>query len=197
MRGRLVQAWTAAVGVALAAGCGSSPPSQFYLLNATATADNAAPARYAVVVGPVSIPAAVDQPQFAIQTSVNSVTRDEFHRWGAPLQDQIGRIVAADLATLLGTPRVTATPLPHFDAAYRVAIDVQRVESVPGKTATIEAVWVVYATAGEAAGRSGHTLAEEPVTDATMDALVAAHSRALAVLSADIAAAIRTAARTR
>jgi uncharacterized lipoprotein YmbA len=198
MPGRLVQVWAAAMALVLAAGCGSSPPAHFYLLNATATAANAAPARYAVVVGPVSIPASVDQPQFVIQTSPNAITKDEFHRWGAPLQDEIGRIVAADLATLLGTPRVTATPLPHFDAAYRVAIDVQRFESVPGKSATIEAVWVVYATAGQAAaGRSGHTLAEETVADATMDALVAAHSRALAGLSADIAAAIRAAARTR
>jgi uncharacterized lipoprotein YmbA len=197
MRARLAQVWVIAVAVALLAGCGSSPPSRFYLLNATAAADNAAQARYAVIVGPVSIPAAVDQPQLVIQTSPNSVRPDEFNRWGAPLQDQIGRIVAADLATLLGTPRVTATPLPHFDAAYRVAIDVQRFESTPGKSATVEAVWVVYATTGEAAGRSGHTLAEEPVGDGTMDALVAAHSRALAVLSADIAAAIRATARMR
>ena len=194
---RLVTIWIAPLLVTVAAGCGSSPPSRFYLLNATAVADTAAQARYAVIVGPISIPAAVDQPQLVTQTSPNSVTRDEFNRWGAPLQDEIGRVVAADLATLLGTPRVTATPLPHFDAAYRVAIDVQRFESAPGKSATVEAVWVVYATGGEAPGRSGHTLAEETVADGTMDAMVAAHSRALAVLSADIAAAIRTAARTR
>src|SRR5262249_32438929 len=153
---------------------------------------------YAVIVGPVSIPASVDQPQLVIQTSPNSVRPDEFNRWGSPLQDQIGRIVAADLATLLGTPRVTATPLPHFDAAYRVAIDVQRFESVPGKAATMEAVWVVYPTGGQSTiGHSGHTLADEPVAGPGMDALVAAHSRALAVLSADIAAAIRADARTR
>jgi uncharacterized lipoprotein YmbA len=198
MAGRLVQVGTAVVGIALAAGCGSSPPSHFYLLNATAVADNAAQARYAVLVGPVSIPAAVDQPQLVLQTSANGVRPDEFNRWGAPLQDQIGHVVAADLAALLGTPRVTATPLPHFDAAYRVAIDVQRVESVPGKSATIEAVWVVYAVAGKAeSGRSGHTLAEEPIADGSMDALVAAHSRALAAVSADIAAAIRADARDR
>jgi uncharacterized lipoprotein YmbA len=197
MPARLVRFWIAGMMVALAAGCGSSPPSKFYLLNATATADNAAQARYAVIVGPVSIPAAVDQPQLVVQTSPNSVRPDEFNRWGSPLQDQIGRIVAADLATQLGTPRVTATPLPHFDAAYRVAIDVQRFESVPAKSATIEAVWVVYATAGEARAQSGHTLAEESVTDGTFDSLVAAHSRALAVLSADISAAIRATARTR
>jgi uncharacterized lipoprotein YmbA len=191
---RLVLAWAASIGAVLAAGCGSSPPSRFYQLNATATPDAAAAARYAVVVGPVTIPAAVDQPQIVVQVGPNQVRPDEFNRWGAPLQDQIGRIVAADLATLLGTPRVTSTPLPHFDAAYRVAIDVQRFESVPGEAATIEAVWVVYPAAG-GAGRSGHTVARETVTGDGVDALVAAHSRALAVVSADVAAAIRAAAR--
>ena len=188
----------AAIAAALAAGCGSSPPSRFYLLNPTAASDAAAPARYAVIVGPVTIPATIDQPQIVLQLGPNQVHPDEFNRWGAPVQDQIGRIVAADLATLLGTPRITSTPLPHFDAAYRVALDIQRFESAPGKSAVIEAVWVVYAVAGEGtSGHSGHTLADEPVADGSMDALVAAHSRALATISADIAAAIRSVARTR
>ena len=191
---RFAKILATAAAAALAAGCGSSPPSRFYLLSPAAPANAGAAARYAVAVGPVSIPAAVDQPELALQATSNQVTRDEFNRWGAPLQDQIGRIVAADLATLLGT-RVTSVPLAHFDAAYRVAIDVQRFESVPGQSATIEAVWVVYSSAGGAA-RSGHTLARETVADDSIDALVTAHSQALATLSTDIAAAVRAAAAT-
>ena len=67
---------------------------------------------------------------------------------------------------------------------------------MPGRSAVVEAVWVVHPTA-RGASRSGHTLATEPVADDTIDALVAAHSRALAVVSGDIAAAIRAAAETR
>lgn len=192
MARRLARLLATVAAVSLAAGC-SSPPSRFYLLSATATAGAGAAARYAVVVGPVSIPGAVDQPQLMVQLGPNRVSRDEFSRWAAPLQDEIARVVAADLATLLGTPRVTSVPLPHFDAAYRVAIDVQRFESTPGQAATIEAVWVVYPSAGGAA-RSGHTLAHETVADDTIDALVAAHSRALGTLAADVAAAIRASA---
>jgi len=39
--------------------------------------------------------------------------------------------------------------------------------------------------------RSGRTDADEPVSDDTFDALAAAHSRALAMLSGNIADAIR------
>jgi hypothetical protein len=41
------------------------------------------------------------------------------------------------------------------------------------------------------AARSGRTVAREGVTDSSFDALAAAHSRALATVSEDIAAAIR------
>jgi uncharacterized lipoprotein YmbA len=45
---------------------------------------------------------------------------------------------------LLGTPNVAAGPLANFDPAYRVTIDVQSFESVPGQSAMIEAIWAVH-----------------------------------------------------
>ena len=64
----------------------------------------------------------------------NRVDVDEFNRWAAPLNDSIARVVAGDLAVLLGTPRVATAPLANFNPAYRVTIDVQRFESVHGRS---------------------------------------------------------------
>jgi uncharacterized lipoprotein YmbA len=55
----------------------------------------------------------------------------------------------------------------------------------------VEALWVVHKSAGGAA-RSGHTVTSEPVSGNGFDALAAAHSRGLAKVSGDIAAAIRS-----
>ena len=175
---------------AAAAGCASAP-SHFYTLNSTATGDGASAANYAVVVGPVSIPALVDRPEFTVQIATNRVQIDEFNLWAAPLNDNIAGVVAGDLAVLLGTPRVATVPLANFDPAYRVTIDIQRFESVRGKSVLVEAVWMVRGAAGVAA-RTGHTVASEPVHGDGFDALAAAHSRALAKVSVDIAAVIRT-----
>lgn len=172
------------------AGCASAP-SRFYTLNCTAVPTGSAAADYAVLVGSVSIPAAVDRPQFTIQDGVNQISISEFNRWAAPLNESIGRVVAGDLAALLGTSRVAATPLANFDATFRVSIEVQRFESTPGRSAVIEAVWVVHKIGGDVT-RSGRTVASETVQGESFDALAAAHSRALAKLSGDIAAAIRT-----
>jgi uncharacterized lipoprotein YmbA len=175
---------------AAAAGCASSP-SHFYTLNSTATGDGSPAANYTVVVGPVSIPALVDRPQFVVQVATNRVQVDEFNRWAEPLNDNIARVVAGNLAALLGTPQVAAAPLANFNPAYRVTIDIQRFESVRGRSVLVEAVWVVHRSAGNTTG-SGRTVASEPVSGDSFDALAAAHSRALAKVSGDIAAVIRT-----
>jgi uncharacterized lipoprotein YmbA len=92
---------------------------------------------------------------------------------------------------LLGTPEYATGPLANCRPSFRVTISVQRFESARGDAALVEAVWAVRATAG-GAPRTGRTLAREPVQGDGYAALAAAHSRALAKLSSDIAEAIRT-----
>ena len=178
---------------ALAVGCGTSPPSNYYTLVSTATPSGAPPARFGVEVGPVSVPDSVDRPNFVVAVGPNQVSIDEFHRWAAPLGDGIARVVAGDLAVLLQTPDVATAPFANFDPVYRVTIDVQRFDSRPGEAALVEAVWVVRKIAGGET-RSGRTQARETVQGDGFDALAAAHSRALGKLSADIAAGIRATA---
>jgi uncharacterized lipoprotein YmbA len=191
MAGRVAQLLLM-VFVAAAAGCASAP-ARFYTLASTATADGAPAAHYGVLVGPVSVPASVDRPEFVVQVAPNRVDVDEFNRWAAPLSDGIARAVAGDLAVLLGTSDVAVAPLANFNAAYRVTINVQRFDSVQNQAVLIDAVWAVQRTAGGDT-RAGRTVANEAVQGAGFEALAAAHSRALAALSADIAAAIRAAA---
>jgi uncharacterized lipoprotein YmbA len=175
---------------AFLAGCGTTAPSHFYSLESTSAANGATSAHCAVVVGEVVIPAAVDRPEFVVQIAPNRVDVDEFNRWAAPLGNAIANTVAGNLAVLLGTPNVAAAPLANLDPDYRVTINVQRFESVRGEAALIDAVWTVQKT-GDGPARPGRTVAREPVQGQGYDALAAGHSRALATLSADIAAAIR------
>lgn len=171
------------------AGC-ASPRSNFYTLSPTAKPATAG-ADTSVAVGPVSIPAAVDRPQIVVRLAPNEVAIDEFHRWASPLPDAIARVVAENLAAMLGTPHVTVFSRPTAaGAGYRVLIDVLRFESAPGEAAILDAVWTVRSTK-DGTARSGRTTATEPVPDREYASLAAAHSRALGRLSADLAGAIR------
>ncbi|MEW6720900.1 MAG: PqiC family protein [Thermodesulfobacteriota bacterium] len=165
------------------AGC-ATPRSEFYTLHAPAAAPGASAPR--VAVGPVSIPSLVDRPQIVVRTGPNRVFIDEFHRWGSPLRDDIARVVAGNLASLLEAS----------SGAYRVRIDVTAFDSVPGEAAVLEAAWTVRAEGSDGdrsrPSRSGRTAVREPVKGEGYEALAAAHSRALEVLSKEIAEAVRT-----
>jgi uncharacterized protein len=174
-----------------AAGCASAHP-HFYTLDSTASPGRAPLAQVAVMVGPVSVPASVDQPQFVVQVADNRVDVEEFNRWASPLNESIARAIAGDLSTQLGSPNITAAPLANFKPDYQVSVDVQRFESIRGQAAVIEAVWVVRQTAPAHRTRSGRTTAREPVQGDGFETLAAAHSRALATVSSDIADAIRS-----
>jgi uncharacterized lipoprotein YmbA len=185
-----------ALALAVAMGCGTTAPSRFYTLASTASSAGGASVSTGVIVGPVSVPASVDRPEFVVQVAPNRVEVDEFNRWAAPLGEAIARTVATDLTALLGTPDVATAPFANFDPVYRVTINVQRFDSVQGEAALLEAVWTVRETAGGKT-RSGRTVAREPFEGPGFDAIPAAHSRALAKLSADVAAAIRAASAAR
>ena len=173
-------------------GC-ASPASHLYTLTAApATAAGQAPCNVSVMVGPVSVPAAVDIPQIVVSTGPNQVAHDEFNRWASPLQNDIARVVAEDLVAMLGTPRVML-----FQQAlstkpdYQVAIEVQNFESAPGESATVNAVWTVRRVK-DGKTETGRTSDREAITQKGYDALVAAHSQAIGRMSQAIADAIRT-----
>jgi len=171
------------------AGC-SSPPSRFYTLSPVAV-PTAASAELSVSVGPVSIPALVDQPGIVVSTGPNQVQLDEFNRWAAPLADNIAQVVASNLAALLGTQQVTLFRQPlGAGADYRASIEVQSFESAPNEAATLDAVWLVKRSK-DGATRTGRTRLREATDAQGYAALAAAHSRALGALSQDIAAGIR------
>jgi uncharacterized lipoprotein YmbA len=193
---RIVELIAAGAIATAIAGCGTTAAAHFYSLDSTATPAGGAASNTSVMVGPVTVPASVDRPEMVARIAPNRVEVEQFNRWDAPLDDSIARAVAGDLAAQLGSPDVTTAPMANFNPDYRVVINVQRFESAPGKSALIDAVWTVRSTAtGDV--RSGRTVARETVQGGGYEALAAAHSRALAVVSADVAQAIRTEAESK
>ena len=133
MTSRITAVLASLVVATAAASCGASAPARFYTLDSKATASGAGTATYGVVIGLVSVPSAVDRPQLVVQVAPNRVEIDEFNRWAAPLNESIAGAVATDLSVLLGTPNVATAPRANLDPAFRVTIDVQRFDSVPGE----------------------------------------------------------------
>ena len=174
-------------------GCSSSPPVNFYTLEQpeTSTAAAATAFPHSVAVGPVSIPESVNRSQLVVRITPNRVDVLEEEQWAEPLKSGIAQVVVACLSADLAGASVA--PLAQSAAStteYRVSIDVQRFESLPGKAAIIDARWSIKRTASEMAPVTDTTHVRESVQGEGYAALVAAHSRALATLSRAIAAAL-------
>jgi uncharacterized lipoprotein YmbA len=171
------------------AACTTSPASRFFTLS-SAPAAAAPSSAVSIVVGPVTLPAVVDRPEIVVTVGPNEVWLDEFNRWASPLADAIAVATAENLGTQLSTARATSLVQSAVEADYRVSGEVQRFESAPGTNARLDAVYPVRRTA-DARTATGRTTAREPTADKSYDALASAHSRAVARLAADIAAATR------
>ena len=180
----------ASAAVLMLAGCGTSPPSRFFTL-ATDSAPPPASGEsksFSIVVGPVSVPELVDRPQLVLRTAPTRVDLAEQARWAAPLKTEIPRVIAAQLARLVpGAQVTTSNQRSTMTPSCRVLVDIQRFDSSLNESAVIEASWTVHLRDGTSIG--GRSVATEPAGTG-YDELVAAHSRALATISRDIAAVI-------
>ncbi|ARP83274.1 hypothetical protein CAL12_22265 [Bordetella genomosp. 8] len=191
--------------VVLLCACASSPPARFYTLHAQrgdgAQAQPAAAgdaprvhmfdaATLSIVIDEVRVPEIVDRQQMVLRTGPAEVRVDEFARWAEPLKQQIAGVLAADLArTFPGGVVSTSPQWAGQEQSFHVSVDVQTFESAQGRAATIVALWTVRPPDGAAPGR-GLTTIQESVRGQDYEALVDAHSRALANVSADIAQVI-------
>jgi uncharacterized lipoprotein YmbA len=199
MRPEVIRLLALSMCVAVLAACGSSPKASYYTLG-TAGIENTpvVPARtgYTVAVGPVSLPEAVDRQELVTRVGANEVALDMERRWAEPLGSAIPRVIAAHLTHSLGEQQILAYPYSAIDTAdYRVIVDIQRFDSEIRRAATIDAIWTIRRVSQkDAQTKTGRSHIQETTVGDGYEALVAAHSRALATLSGEIAEAIRTAA---
>jgi uncharacterized lipoprotein YmbA len=129
-----------------------------------------------------------------LRVGPNEVNIVELHRWAGPLKSEIPRIIADNLAADLNVKRVAAYPQSAGDNAdYRVLVDIQRFDSTIGESVTIDALWTVKRVS-DGTLRTGRSLAQESSRGGSYETMVAAHSRALAAISREIAEAIRVSA---
>lgn len=177
------------------AGCTTSPTAHFYTLSPVRVGEPTPALKpIAIAIGPVTVPDLVDRPQIVSTIDANRVSIDEFARWADPLKSQIGRALAEDLMQLMPRSVVSVYPRRASSSSYGVSVDVQKFDSpIDGSAVTLAVIWSLRPSKGNAI--DGSSIVREDVRGAGYDALVSAHSRALASVANDIAAAIQSAVR--
>jgi uncharacterized protein len=150
-----------------------------------------------VGVGPVTLPPYLDRPQLVTRAGSNRAVLAEFDSWVEPLQGMFARVLAENLALLLGTDDVLTLPQRRALALdYQVEVDVTRFDVDTSGNAVLDARWWVLGRDGERILRSGRSTISEPTQVADYTAAAGALSRALGAMSLEIARAIADQARS-
>ncbi|ULA63580.1 MAG: ABCtransaux domain-containing protein [Nitrospira sp.] len=197
MMRRIVRAVVVVAVVGATGGCLSSPPTYFYTLSAEAPAGREAAGKTGVriAIEPTTLSEVVDRPQFVVRSGPNAVSFIEEHRWAEALKRDIPRVLAENLGRILGTEEVWVYPQHRSGpAGYRLAVDLPRFETNNGKDVWLEAFWAIKRALpdGGEQKKQGRSNVRLPVEGEGYGAIASAYSRALAVVSEEIAAAIRS-----
>ena len=95
-----------------------------------------------VSLEPIRLPAQVDQPQWLVRLPDDSLASLEQERWASPLRDELRQALLEQLAARFGVVEGRSSA-PRAAAPLRVALELRRFDSVPGREARIESTWTV------------------------------------------------------
>jgi len=136
------------------------------------------------------MPAYLDRQEVVTRVAPNRLELSGEDRWAEPLDSNFTRVLAQDLASDLGTQRITFYPWYNTTLVdYQVKVNVYRFESDKDGRVELTAHWQVLSGTGKllVVRDSSYTETAKP-GDASDSA--AAMSRALGRLSREIASAI-------
>lgn len=194
---RIKQVSSIVIGICLVAvaGC-SSTPAKFYQLSAMenpgmASREQSSQNSVVVAVGPVRMPDYLDRPQIVTRSSKNELTLSEFNRWAGSLDNDVIRVLAADVSAQLPADKyfvVQWSPLLHSQVpvAYKVEVVTDRFEGALGGAVTLHVQWAVLSKDKGLLYKKDANISEQ-VSGNGYGELVDAMSRAIERLSGDIA----------
>jgi uncharacterized lipoprotein YmbA len=179
--------------VCLSTCAGKSSSSKYYVLSPLPLTKLSGAEEATIGVLPLDLPDYLDRPQVVTRVSENELKLDEFNRWAEPLKDNFYRVLVENLSTLLTSAKVIETvQRAKLSVNLYVGVDVAQFDGTLGGDVVLSVKWGLITSEGGKLVVAKRSSFKEPTGAATYEALVAAHSRAVAALSREIAEAIRS-----
>ena len=174
----------------------SSPNSQLYTLSvsngdAPPPTEQAAAELPVLAVGPVDLPDYLRRPQIVTREGENRVQVAEFDRWAAPLNEQVERVLAENLAARIQHMVVVNYREQRFRPQYRLTMSIERFERQGDGQVRLAGRWTLADAESGAALLTRRDRFVVPVQGGGYEATVAAQSKALAQLADAVSAGLR------
>lgn len=180
-------------------GCGTTPPSKFYTLEAmsgseTTQTTTEKQSNLHIGIGPVQFAEYLQRSQIVTRTNSAEISLAETHRWAEPLHNNFSRILAENLSILIGTDKISLHPSRNWsDIDYQVVINVWQFDASKQGDVTLVANWSIRGKGGSellTMKKSTFSTTLEDTTSYTD--IVRAQSKTVEMLSSEIAGVIQT-----
>jgi uncharacterized lipoprotein YmbA len=89
---------------------GTTRPSQFYVLDATATPNANEAKNLHLGVGPILIPGYINRPQIATKSESAEIIYDEYARWAEPMDEMFARTLTQNITIASGSNSIINHP---------------------------------------------------------------------------------------
>jgi uncharacterized lipoprotein YmbA len=121
--------------------CASSPPVEFFTLEPIDTHGPTPPSSNSVQVTRVHVPPALDRKQMVRHDGPYRLDISDQHRWSAPFDEMVRRVLSQDLLRMLPADSVVLPEEPATAATQKIVVDILEFAPDPAGTIQFEASW--------------------------------------------------------
>jgi len=170
--------------------CGTSPKTNFYVLNAEYEMPDKAEG-LGIGVWKVKLPILLDRSEIVTRNGQYQIELADFHHWAGGLGNNITSLVAHELSQRLDTVRISISPWPpHKVNDYQVKVLVDRFGGELGGEMTFSGIWILLNGKGDKELARKSFLFNSPADGEKYSDMVASLSRLTTQVSVLIADAI-------
>ena len=181
----------------LVTGCaslfGESPPITYYTLTPTSFSDGARPPadNRIIAVQTVRLPEYLNQKGIVTRTEDNELDVAANSQWAGALDDNVTKVIVADLSKLFGTTSIVAYPVSAALPVDRVVqVDISRFEAESGGNVQLSAQWIIFGDGGRSYVQVNGGSYTASTGNGDYRSIAAAMSQALGDLSREIATSL-------
>ena len=177
-------------------GCGTSPPSKFYMLNsmpipAEKAQLNDIQNRITIGVEINDIPSYLSKPQIVVRVNSNELKLEEFNRWAETVKFSFPKVVANNMVAILPENKFIVYARKRIlNSDYKVLLNINQFDGTPGEKASLIVQWGIFESKNNKLQLTRVSNINVETDGNGFDKLVAAQSKAIEILSRQISSAI-------
>jgi len=184
--------------VGLLSSCGTSPKTNFYLLNSVHDIENEVTENISIGVWQVKLPDMIDRPEIVTRTGAYTIDLADFHRWAGGLGSNINLLIANELSYNLKTTYVDISPWSSYRKLdYQVKVHIRNFDGELGGESTLEGAYIILNGKGDKKILEVTFTFKEKVKGTEYKHLAEAMSQLVIDLSDEISKSISTSMRSK